>query len=122
MGLALSSRHLLGVVPVIHPRLLPKQRQWLPMPQLGIRRQRRQRRQHRAVSQRRRMSQLGDPRPLPTLGVMQEARPAPSPYLIRRRWRWCLGGASGQVPSKKQRQSPSLACCPMPNRSLVTPG
>jgi hypothetical protein len=47
MGLALSSRHLLGVVPTIRPRLLPRQRQHLPMPQPGLRRRRRQRRRQR---------------------------------------------------------------------------
>jgi hypothetical protein len=86
------------------------------MPQPRIRRQRRQ---HQAASQWRRMSQLGDLRPLPTLGVTQEARPAPAPCLLRRRWRWCLGGDSGRVPSKKWRQSPSPACYPAPTRFLV---
>jgi hypothetical protein len=95
---------------VIYPRLLPRQRQQLPMPQLQV------------ALQRRRRSQLGDLHPLRTLGVMQEARPAPTLRLLQRRWRWCSGDASGQVPSKKRRQSRSLACCPVPTRSLVTLG
>jgi hypothetical protein len=119
MGLALSSKNLLGVVPAVRPRLLPRQRQRLPMSRPGIRRQRHQR---RVASQRRRRSQLGDLRPLPTLGVMQEARPAPTPRLLRRRWRWCSGDDSGLVLSKKRRQFPSLTCCPVPTRSLVTLG
>jgi hypothetical protein len=89
------------------------------MPQPGIRRQWRQR---RAASQRRRRSQLGDPCPLPTLGVTQEARPAPSPRLLWRRRRWCSGDGSSLVPSKKLRQSPSPVCCPAPTRSLATLG
>jgi hypothetical protein len=107
------------MVPAVRPRLLPRQRQWLPMPQPGIRRQRHQR---RVASQRWRRSQLGDPCPLPTLGVTQEARPAPTLRLLQRRWRWCLGGDSGRVPNKKRCQSPSLACYPVPTRSLVTLG
>jgi hypothetical protein len=103
------------VVSAVRPQLLP--RQWLPMPQPGIRRQRRQR---WAMSEWRRRSQLGDPRPLPTLGVTQEAHPAPTPCLLRRRWRWCLDSDSGRVPSKKLRESPSPACCPVPTRSSVT--
>jgi hypothetical protein len=62
---------------------------------------------------------MGDLHPLPTLGVTQGARPAPSPRLLRRRWRWYLGGDSGRVPSEKRRQSPSPACCPAPTRFLV---
>jgi hypothetical protein len=88
-------------VSAVRPQLLPGQHQRLPMPQLGVRRQRRQR---QATSQWRRRSQLGDLRPLPTLGVTQEAHLAPTPRLLRRRWRWCLGGDSGRVPSKKRRQ------------------
>jgi hypothetical protein len=76
----------------------------------------------RAASQRRRRPQLGGPRPLRTLGVTQEVHPAPTLRLLRRRWRWCSGGTSGQVPSKKRRQSRSLACCPMSTRSLATLG
>jgi hypothetical protein len=87
------------------------------MPQPGIPRQQRQR---RAASQWPRRSQLGDPCPLPTLGVTLEACLAPTPRLRRRRWRWCLGGGSGRAPSKKRRQSHSPACCPMPTRSSVT--
>jgi hypothetical protein len=105
------------VVPAVRPQLLPRQRQRLPMPQSGIRRQRCQR---RAASQWRRRSQLGDLRPPLTLGVTQEACPAPTPHLLRRRWRWCLGDDSGRVPSKKLRQSPSPACCLVPTRSSVT--
>jgi hypothetical protein len=119
MGLVLCSKNLRRVMPVVRPRLLPRQRQRLPMPQPGIRRQRHQR---RVVSQRWRRSQLGDPRPLWTLGVTQDARPAPTPRLLRRRWRWCSGDDSGLVPSKKLRQSPSPVCCPVPTRSLVTLG
>jgi hypothetical protein len=114
-GLALSSRHLLGVVPAIRLRLLPRQCKWLPMPQPGIRRQwhqrlaATQRHQRRVASQRWRRSLLGDPRPLQTLGVTQEVRPAPTFRLLWRRWWWCSGDASGQVPSKKRHQSHSLA-------------
>jgi hypothetical protein len=68
------------VVPAVRSQLLPGQRQRLPMPQPGIQRQRRQR---QAVSQWRRRSQLGDSRPLPTLGVTEEARPAPTPHLLQ---------------------------------------
>jgi hypothetical protein len=67
-------------------------------------------------------AQLGGLCPLRTLGVMQEARPAPTLRLLWRRWRWCSSGASGQVPSKKRRQSRSLACCPVPTRPLATLG
>jgi hypothetical protein len=81
MGLALSSKNLLRVVSAVRPRMLPRQRQRLPMPQPGIRRRRHLR---RVVSQRQRRSQLGDPRPLSTLGVSQEARLAPTPRLLRR--------------------------------------
>jgi hypothetical protein len=42
-----------------------------------------------------------------------------NPRLLRRRWRWCLGGDSGRVLSKKRRQSPSPACCPVPTKSFV---
>jgi hypothetical protein len=49
MGLPLSSRNLLGVVPVVRLQLLPRQRQRLPMSQPGVWRQRRQ---HEAASQR----------------------------------------------------------------------
>jgi hypothetical protein len=66
MGLAPSTKNLLRAVQAVHPRLLPRQRQGLPMPQPGIRWRRHQ---HRVASQRWRRSQLGDPRPLPTLGV-----------------------------------------------------
>ena len=107
------------MVSAIRPRLLPKQHQRLPMPQLGIRWQRRQR---WAASQRRQRPHLGDSRPLPTLGVTQEARLAPSPRLLRRRWRWCSGDGSGLVPSKKLRKSPSPICCLAPTRSLATLG
>jgi hypothetical protein len=86
------------------------------MPQPGVQRQRLQR---QVASQWQRRSQLEDSRPLPTLGVTQEARLAPTPRLLQRRWRWCLGSDSGRVPSKKRRQSPSLACCPVPTRFLV---
>jgi hypothetical protein len=48
MGLALNSRNLLGMVPAVRLQLLPRQLQRLPMPQSGVRRQRRQ---HQAVSQ-----------------------------------------------------------------------
>jgi hypothetical protein len=65
---------------------------------------------------------VGGSVPPPDAGATQEAHPAPTLRLLRRRWRWCSGGASGQVPSKKQRQSRSLACCPLPTRSLVTLG
>jgi hypothetical protein len=74
------------------------------------------------ASQRRRRSQLGDLCPLQTLGVTQEACPAPTPCLLRRRWRWCSSDDSGLVPSKNLRQSPSPVCCPVPTRSLVTLG
>jgi hypothetical protein len=89
------------------------------MPQPGIRRQRHQR---RVASQRQRRPQLGDPCPLRTLGVTQEAHPAPTLHLLRRRWRWCSSDGSGLVPSKKLRQPPSLVCCPAPTRSLTTLG
>ena len=36
MGLALSSRDPLKVVPVVRSQLLPGQRHWPPMSQLGI--------------------------------------------------------------------------------------
>jgi hypothetical protein len=48
MGLALSGRNLMGVVPVVRLQPLPKQRQRLLMPQPGGRWQRRQ---HQVVSQ-----------------------------------------------------------------------
>jgi hypothetical protein len=57
-----------------------------------------------------------------TLVVTQEARPAPTLRLLRRRWRWCLGDGSGLVSSKKLHQSPSPVCCPAPTRSLATLG
>jgi hypothetical protein len=101
---------------MVRPRLLLRQRQRFPMPQPGIRRQRRQR---RATSQWRRRSQLGDPCPLPTLGVTPKARSVPTPRLHRRRWRWCLGGGSGRAPSKKRHRSHSPACCLVPTRSLA---
>jgi hypothetical protein len=116
MGLALSSRNPVRVVLAVRSQLLPGQRQRLAMPQLGIRRQWCQR---QAASQWWRRFWNGDLRPLLTLGVTHEARPAPTPRLLQRRWRWCLGGDSGQVPSKKRRQSPSPACCPTPTRFSV---
>jgi hypothetical protein len=107
------------VVPAIHPQLLPRQRQWLPMPHPKIRRQRHRR---RVVSQRQKRPQLGDLCPLRTPGVTQEVRPAPTLRLLCRRWRWCSGDDSGLVQSKKLCQSPSPVCCPAPTRSLVTLG
>jgi hypothetical protein len=116
MNLALSSKNLLGVMPAVHTRLLPRQRLRLPMSQLGIRRQRHQR---RVASQRWRRPQLGHSCPLRTLGV---TRPVPAPRLLQRTWRWCSGDDSGLVSSKKLRQSPSPVCCLVPTRSLVTLG
>jgi hypothetical protein len=117
MGLALNSRNLLGVVLAVRLQPLPRQRQRLLMPQLEVRQQRRQ---HQAASQRQRRSLLGDPclpptsRPLPMLGVTPEARPAPTPRLHQRRWRWCSGDGSGQVQRKKLCQSPSPHAVPRP--------
>jgi hypothetical protein len=47
MGLALSSRNLLGVVPAVYLQPLLRQHQRLLMPHPGVRRQRRQ---HQVVS------------------------------------------------------------------------
>jgi hypothetical protein len=115
----------MGVVSAVHLQPLPRQHQRLLMPQPWVRRQRHQ---HQAASQRQRRSLLGDSRlpptsrPLPTLWVTPEARPAPTPCLHQRRWRWCSSDGSGQVQRKKLCQSPSPACCPAPTRSLVTLG
>jgi hypothetical protein len=62
----------------------------------------------------------GGSTPTPDTGGDVGGASSSNPRLLWRRWRWCLGGDSGRVPNKKRCQPPSLACCPMPTRSLMT--